>query len=174
VDQQKPKIRDFSSFLMNLREACFVGGTRQEKESKMPAGVYISVDVPDLEKGIAFYRDGLGFEFRRYMSEHTVAEMQGAGVTLSLLETAEGSQAVAGKNLERHFAGDHWTPVHFDILVDNLEAAQKKAEQAGAHPAKPAWHDPYGKIVTMRDPFGHGFCLIEMHETGYDSIADPA
>ena len=30
---------------------------------------------------------------------------------------------------------------------------------------------PYGRLAMFADPFGHGFCLIEFNEAGYDAIA---
>ncbi|HEY6986285.1 MAG TPA: VOC family protein, partial [Rhodanobacteraceae bacterium] len=29
----------------------------------------------------------------------------------------------------------------------------------------------WGRIATLADPFGHGFCLIEFLNRGYDEIA---
>jgi hypothetical protein len=31
----------------------------------------------------------------------------------------------------------------------------------------------WGKIALLADPFGHGLCLIEFLNRGYDEIADP-
>jgi hypothetical protein len=30
---------------------------------------------------------------------------------------------------------------------------------------------PYGRLALVADPFGHGFCLIQFNERGYDAIA---
>ena len=30
---------------------------------------------------------------------------------------------------------------------------------------------PYGRIAYFSDPFGHGFCLLEFNDAGYDAIA---
>jgi hypothetical protein len=27
----------------------------------------------------------------------------------------------------------------------------------------------FGRLIAMRDPFGHGFCLIEFNAEGYDA-----
>ena len=29
---------------------------------------------------------------------------------------------------------------------------------------------PYGRIAMLADPFGHGFCMIEMNAKGYDAL----
>lgn len=54
------------------------------------------------------------------------------------------------------------------IDVDELErelAARVKRES-------PATEKPWGRIALFSDPFGHGFCLLELNERGYDALAD--
>ncbi|MBK8907734.1 MAG: hypothetical protein IPM60_07475 [Rhodospirillales bacterium] len=63
---------------------------------------------------------------------------------------------------------DHWTPVHLDIVVDDLEAAAERALAAGARASGPARERNWGRFAPMRDPFGHGFCLIEFRGSDYD------
>ena len=52
--------------------------------------------------------------------------------------------------------------MHFEILVDDLDAAVAHALDAGAHVAspQPADRDP-AKLRVMLDPAGHPFCLFE-------------
>jgi predicted enzyme related to lactoylglutathione lyase len=70
----------------------------------------------------------------------------------------------------RHYAR-HWTPVHLDFVVADLDAAVGTAVSAGAtvegEPATHAW----GRIAHLADPFGHGLCLIAFLGRGYDEIA---
>jgi hypothetical protein len=33
--------------------------------------------------------------------------------------------------------------------------------------------EEWGKIAELSDPFGHGLCLIEFSERGYDAIVAP-
>lgn len=65
----------------------------------------------------------------------------------------------------------HWTPVHLDFVVPDLAAALARARDAGAtlegEPRTANW----GRIATLADPFGHGFCLLEFRGRGYDEIA---
>ena len=71
----------------------------------------------------------------------------------------------------RHY-DRHWTPVHVDVVVDDIEAALVHAVAAGAHAETQIRVNPWGKIAILSDPFGHGFCLIEFLGRGYDEIAE--
>lgn len=127
----------------------------------------INVDVPDLDGGVAFYKDGVGFQVRRRLFEGLVAEMSLGAVRIFLLEQATGTIAVAGSVHSRTYE-DHWTPIHLDIVVDDLEAAAERALAAGARVSGPTRDRNWGRFAPMRDPFGHGFCLIEFRGSDYD------
>lgn len=127
----------------------------------------INIDVPDLAAGVAFYRDGVGFEFRRYLFDRLVAEMSLGAIRVFLLEQADGSIAVPGSKHSRAY-DDHWTPIHLDIVVDDLEAATERAVAAGARMPEQTGERDWGRINVMRDPFGHGFCLIQFRGSDYD------
>ena len=96
-------------------------------------------------------------------------ELSGLPIRLYLLQKPEGSLG-AGKVPRRY--DRHWTPVHLDVVVDNLEAALTRAMAAGAWLECEIRDHTWGKIAVLADPFGHGFCLIQFHEHGYDAIAD--
>ncbi len=125
----------------------------------------VNIDVPDLERAIAFYRSALGFTLRRRLFAASVAEMAGGGCRLFLLEKPEGSPTGAGR---RTYAR-HWTPVHLDIAVEDLDAAVARALAAGAVKEGDTGRAAWGSIAHFADPFGHGFCLIEFTEAGYDA-----
>jgi predicted enzyme related to lactoylglutathione lyase len=65
----------------------------------------------------------------------------------------------------------HWTPVHLDIVVDDIERALPRALKAGAKLEHDIRAASYGKIAILADPFGHGLCLIQFLGRGYDEIA---
>jgi len=68
----------------------------------------------------------------------------------------------------------HWTAVHLDVVVDDIEAALFRAITAGARAETEIRTAAWGRIATLADPFGHGLCLIEFFGRGYDEIAEPA
>ena len=78
----------------------------------------------------------------------------------------------AGENPRRYER--HWTPVHLDIVVDDLGAALSRAVAAGAWLEREVRTAAWGKIVVLADPFGHGLCLIEFLGRGYDEVAEAA
>jgi predicted enzyme related to lactoylglutathione lyase len=131
--------------------------------------VLINVDVPDLEAGIRFYGDAFGFAMGRRLGSGA-AEMTGGPARLYLLEKPEGSLGAGGDR--RRFVR-HWTPIHLDIVVADIEAALARALAAGAILEVPIRVEDWGKIAILGDPFGHGFCLLEFVGRGYDELVAP-
>jgi predicted enzyme related to lactoylglutathione lyase len=130
----------------------------------------VNIDVPDLVRGIAFYGDAFGLKVTRRLGAEA-AELGGWPVRLYLLQKPEGSLAAAD-SLRRY--GRHWTPVHLDVVVEDIEKALARAEAAGARAESEIRAAAWGKIAVLADPFGHGICLIEFLGRGYDEIAVPA
>lgn len=126
----------------------------------------VNIDVPDLEPGIAFYRDGLGLQLARRLFDGTVAELHGAAVPVYLLEKPTGSATSATRCQARDYAR-HWTPVHLDIVVADLEHAIARATQAGARRESDIADHAWGRLAVLSDPFGHGFCLLQWSGSGY-------
>jgi len=130
----------------------------------------VNIDVPDLECGVAFYTEAFGVTVTRRFAGKAV-ELSGLPVRLYLLQQAEGSLG-AGEDPRRY--DRHWTPVHLDVVVDDIGAALSRAIAAGARQETEIRATAWGKIAGLADPFGHGLCLIEFHGRGYDEIAEPA
>ncbi|WP_269716267.1 VOC family protein [Caulobacter sp. NIBR2454] len=128
----------------------------------------VNIDVPDLEAATAFYRDGLGLTVGRRFGKMAV-EMIGGSSPLYLLKKAAGSVGAAEdkRRYERH-----WSPVHLDFIVEDVDAASARAVAAGAKVEQGAEDTPYGRLALFADPFGHGFCLLQFTGAGYDAIAD--
>src|SRR2546421_13001733 len=92
----------------------------------------VCVDVSDLEKGIAFYRDALGLSLGRRLGAGW-AEMLGASCPVDLLAEPAGSRPAPGAAAVREYRR-HWTPVHIDLVGQDLDAAVRRAQTAGATP----------------------------------------
>lgn len=118
-----------------------------------------SIDVPDLRAGTEFYADGLGFVVVGDPSGDSV-HLRAGDVRVDLLERAAGSPAVPDGSAERDY-GRHWTPVHLDLVVSDLERAVEDARAAGATLESERETDEGERIAGCVDPFGNGFCLIE-------------
>jgi predicted enzyme related to lactoylglutathione lyase len=135
----------------------------------------VNVDVPDLERAIAFYRDGLGLTLARRLFGGTVAEMAGASSKVYLLTKAAGSPAVAGGGTTsvRDYRR-HWTPIHIELIVADVEEAARRAVAAGARLEGEIQTLVWGRLAVFGDPFGHGFCLIEFRGRGYGEVEEGA
>ena len=129
----------------------------------------INIDVPDLAEAVAFYTQAFGLAVTRRLGAEA-AELGGLPARLYLLQKPGGSIGAA-KDPRRY--DRYWTPVHIDVVVDDIEAALARAVAAGAHVETDIRVAAYGKIAMLSDPFGHGFCLIEFLGRGYDEIAEP-
>jgi predicted enzyme related to lactoylglutathione lyase len=126
----------------------------------------INIDVPDVETAVRFYAAAFGLTVGRRFGTDFV-ELLGWPAPVYLLAKKAGTVG-AGGDLRRYER--HWTPVHPDIVVDNVDKAVERALQAGARLEAPAKDAPYGRIAMLADPFGHGFCLLQFSEKGYDAL----
>lgn len=130
--------------------------------------LFVNVDVPDLEEGIRFYTT-FGLTLSRRLGPD-FAELLGGGVPIYLICQQAGTAPLPGKTAVRDY-GRHWTPVHLDFVVSDLEAAVARALGAGAVLEAPVSQHPWGRMALLADPFGNGVCLLELSERGYDAIA---
>lgn len=133
--------------------------------------VFINIDVDDLEKAIAFYDAAVGLTPVRRLGDFAI-ELSGAQAPVFLLQKARATPAFAGAAIVRDYAR-HWTPVHLDFLVVKIEAAFGRAVSAGARAESAIETYPWGRMAVLADPFGNGFCLIELDAAGYGAIATP-
>ena len=128
----------------------------------------VNIDVDDLDRAVRFYRDAFGLTLGRRFGASGV-ELLGGTAPIYLLLKPAGSQAAPTTDQSRSYAR-HWTPIHLDFVVPNLEAALRRALHAGATQEAPVTTAAWGKLALMADPFGHGFCLIEFLGRGYDEL----
>jgi len=131
-------------------------------------GVHAYIDVEDAERAIAFYCDGLGLTVKRRLDRHWI-ELSGAAIPIFLLsqrpEVADLGQVKAPRRFDRH-----WTPVHLDFIVSELDAAVSRLTERGGTLDRAIEVKEYGRIAYMADPFGNGFDLIEFSGPGYDLV----
>jgi predicted enzyme related to lactoylglutathione lyase len=125
----------------------------------------VNIDVPDLVPAIRFYGAALGLKLARRI-EDDVAELTGASSPVYLLRHPAGTDSTHGAAPPRSYAR-HWTPVHVDFVVEDIEAAARQAIEAGAIQESELVEWRGSKCVTFSDPFGHGFCLIEFDGETY-------
>jgi len=127
--------------------------------------ILMNIDVPELNPAITFYCAALGLQHNRTLDED-VAELMGASSIIYLLQHPSGSAASTRSRELRRYSR-HWTPVHIDFVVDDIQQAIKRALDAGAILESECVEWKGSTCVTFSDPFGHGFCLIEFAEETY-------
>jgi len=127
----------------------------------------INIDVDDLAAAESFYTAVFGLHPGRRFGSAAV-ELLGGTAAIYLLSKPAGSVG-AGASLRDY--SRHWTPLHCDVVVEDLDAALIRALAAGAVQEHAVREHDWGRIVTLADPFGHGWCLLQFRGRGYDEIA---
>jgi predicted enzyme related to lactoylglutathione lyase len=107
----------------------------------------IQVPVPDLEAGLAFYRDALGHELRWRSDEAAGLGVPDAATEL-VLETRR-----------RQFEPN--------LLVDDVESAVARFVEAGGTVASEPEEIPVGRVAVVRDPFGNHLVLLDLSKGRY-------
>jgi predicted enzyme related to lactoylglutathione lyase len=129
--------------------------------------VHAYVEVEDTEAGVAFYTAALGLTVRRRLTPRWV-ELDGARIPIFILGNRPESFDAGGVEIAREFTR-HWTPVHLDFIVDDLEPWVRRAREVGAVVEREESYDAF-RMANCSDPFGNGFDLIEVAPGGYDAI----
>jgi len=135
--------------------------------------ILVNIDVPDLEHAIGFYQSAFGLTLNRRLGS-TGAELLGADAPIYLLEKAAGTPtggpAAGGAVRQRRDYARHWTPVHLDVVVDDVDQAVARAVAAGARLEDPPITHDWGRIAHLADPYGHGICILQFLGRGYDEL----
>jgi len=137
----------------------------------MTCQLLINIDVDDLNRATVFYCSAFGLSIGRRFGTLGV-ELLGAASPLYLLVKQAGTRPTPAAGVKRDY-GRHWTPVHLDLVVADIDAAVARALSAGAVREGEVVSHAWGRIAQMTDPFGHGFCLLQFHGRGYYEIAVP-
>ena len=127
----------------------------------------VNIDVPDVAAAERFYCAAFGLRPGRRFDG--ALELLGLATPIYLLQNAAGTTATPGGHA-RDYAR-HWTPVHLDLAVGDLDAAMERALAAGAVLERGPDTRRWGRIAVLADPFGHGICLLQFLGEGYDAIA---
>lgn len=108
----------------------------------------VTVPVPDLDQGLAFYRDQLGQELLWRNDE-----LGQAGLGLPEGET----ELVLSTSLEY---APSW-------LVDSVDEAVERIVEAGGTVVAPPTPIPVGRLVVVADPFGNTLVLLDLSTGRY-------
>lgn len=122
------------------------------------AGLYaISLIVPDYDKAIRFFCDGLGWTLCEDIPQGpkrwvTVAGPQGARLVLARAEGAEQVAAIGTQG-----AGRVW----LFLATDDFDRDAARIRAAGGQFEEPPRDEPYGRVAVWRDPWGNRWDLIQ-------------
>jgi len=130
--------------------------------------VHAYIEVTDLARGVDFYCGGLGLTLKRQLGPRWI-ELAGANLSIFLLADRPGMAELGRTKVPRDF-GRHWTPVHLDFIVPNLDEMVGRLCGLGATLDREIQMREYGRMANMADPFGNGFDLIEFSGPGYDNV----
>jgi predicted enzyme related to lactoylglutathione lyase len=130
--------------------------------------VHAYIEVTTMAAGLAFYADGLGLTIKRRYSA-TWVELAGANLPIFLLAERPPRADLGTTQVSRHY-DRHWTPVHLDFIVPDLDAMVARLIARGGTLDRAIRQREYGRIANMADPFGNGFDLIEFNQAGYDAV----
>lgn len=143
---------------------------RPVTETPVGAQLLVNIDVDDLDRAVDFYTRAFGWQVGRRLGDQVV-EMLGASSPIYLLLKASGSVPARTIAQPRDYTR-HWTPVHLDIVVTDVDATVATAVAAGAALEDPPADHVWGRIAHLADPFGHGFCVLAFRNRGYDEVAN--
>ena len=113
----------------------------------------ICIDVDDVDRAVEFYGRGLGLTVVEQQPDW--AQIKLGDQTCWIMKAPAGAQGQISRDYRRH-----WTPVHLDFAVDDIDEAVKRAVDAGGKLEGEIQHGPKGALANMVDPSGNGVDLF--------------
>ena len=92
-----------------------------------------------------------------------LAELAGASVPIHLVTQPAGTPPSARVTHPRDY-DRHWTPVHLDFHVDDLDAILESVRAQGGAVEMEFRNQGPMPVAFCCDPFGNGFCVIGERE----------
>jgi predicted enzyme related to lactoylglutathione lyase len=126
----------------------------------------ICIDVDDVPRAVAFYGAGLGFDVVE--SQPDWAQLRLGGQRFWIMRTPAGRDREIMRDFRRH-----WTPLHLDLHVDDLEEAVRDALGAGGTLDREIQRGPKGDLANLSDPSGNGIDLVASPKTSTEEAKSP-
>lgn len=101
----------------------------------------VRVYVPDLQKGLEYYRDNLGLKLA-WKSEHEIGLLFGDGVTELVIQNEDRG-------------------VETDLKVESVEETVQVIERAGGRILKGPFDIRIGKCAIVADPWGNEMVILD-------------
>jgi predicted enzyme related to lactoylglutathione lyase len=113
----------------------------------------VTVRVPDLDRGLRFYRDALGHQLRWRNDD-----LGQAGLALPDSDT----EIVLTTELDY---APNW-------LVGSATGAAREIEAAGGRIVAGPFEIPVGRVMVVADPFGNPLVLVDLSKGRYETGPD--
>lgn len=113
----------------------------------------ICIDVDDVDRAVKFYGRGLGLTVVKQESDW--AQVKLGEQAFWIMKAPAGVQGQISRDYRRH-----WTPVHLDFAVDDIDEAVKRAVDAGGKLEGEIQRTPKGAMANLSDPSGNGVDLV--------------
>ena len=138
---------------------------------------HVAIGVPDFDKGLAFYRDTLGFEVvqtSKFNRDNPLADraigLPEVAAKMAMLKTTNAFielwQYTNPKPDDRRGRPCDYGYVHFALQVDGLEAEYARLVAAGMEFAGPPVDFGVASAIYGKDPFGNVIELYEIRDKG--------
>jgi len=121
--------------------------------------VSICIDVADIKQGTRFYTNALGCDIKHEKEQSS--ELTAENVTIHLIEKEEDSNPLIKESSSRNYRR-HWTPVHLDFAVTDIEKTLALIQELGGK-VEGKEEGEWGVAAFCADPFGNGFCVIKIN-----------
>jgi len=123
--------------------------------------VEICIDVDDVGRAVEFYGRGLGLDVVEHHPDW--AQLRLGQQVFWIMKIAPGLAGPITRNY-----GRHWTPVHFDFIVDDIDQAVERALSAGGRLDREInrQREPGNRqvdVANLSDPAGNGVDLVQRH-----------
>ena len=112
----------------------------------------VQIIVPDLEAGLAFYRDKLGHELR-WRNETSAGLAMPDSDTELVIQTALDDQET-------------------DLLVESADGAAQRFAETGGTVIVPPSDIPVGRVAVVQDPWGNRLVLLDLSKGTFDTDAE--
>jgi catechol 2,3-dioxygenase-like lactoylglutathione lyase family enzyme len=122
----------------------------------------ITIDVDDVDRAVAFYARGLGLTLVEQRADW--ARLALGDQTFWITALPAGPAGAVHRDYRRH-----WTPIHLDFIVEDIDAAVTRALAAGGRLDREIRRDvaePLGRhdVANLCDPAGNGVDLVRRRE----------
>ena len=131
--------------------------------------ILVNIDVDDLARAEAFYTNAFGLRPGRRFGKDGV-ELIGFAAPIYLLVKPGGTAATKSSPSASRLSR-HWTPVHLDFVVEDVEAGVARAPAAGATVEAPVRSSRLGRAGGDGRSVRPRLLSDRVRSRGYDEIA---